>query len=319
LRQYGGQQLATLNQLETMERQLGLTQALATVAIEITAASHFASRCIEQIVRAYGLSVGQYWTVDPGQETLQCSDVWFSLASIPEFRRASKDRRFSKGVGLPGRAWGIGAPIYVTSLANEMGTSFPRKELALSSGLVSGMAFPLRNGTIITGVMEFYSFSSVEENARDGLFFSRLGGIIGGWIEEKHEREKALQVEGLYRQIINSYPSCVVVMDSLGLITHWNQRAEEVLGWSAEEARRIQLGDLIIPERYRNEHNQGLLRYLRTKSSQLIGKIVHAPALTKGGDEVLIEMKVVEISSAAAFVAFISLLDQPREADVTLS
>ena len=48
-------------------------------------------------------------------------------------------------------------------------------------------------------------------------------------------------------------------MDSDGKVAAWSALAEEAFGWSAEEALNRKMADLIIPDRYRNNHDRGLL------------------------------------------------------------
>ncbi len=301
---------------EYLERQLALAMTLATLATETKGVAHFIARCQEQIVRAYNLSMAQYWTLDATQQTLQCSDVWFSLASVHEFRRASKERKYSKGVGLPGRVWGIGSPLFVPHLSMEMGTSFPRKEIALRAGLMSGFAFPVKNGPLLRGVLEFYSFVNIDENSADLLFFERLGNVIGGLIEEKQEQENTHRQEVIISAILKKCPMAMVAIDARGLVTHWSPRAQEIFGWSEEEAAGQQLGDLIIPERYREQHNQGLLKYLRTRSAILLDKVVYVPACHLDGREFVIEMKVSEFALPAEGFGFVAYLNVAGEADV---
>lgn len=243
---------------------------------------------------------------------------------MPDFRRASKERRMSKGVGLPGRAWGIGAPIYVPHRESEMGTRFPRKEIALRVGLTSGFAFPVKNGPRVRSVFEFYSFETIEENAEDLRFFEKLGCVIGGLIEEKQEQENTNYQERFYDAIIRNCPQAIIAIDAHGLVTHWNRQAEHFFAWSLDEAVGRQLGDLIIPERYRAMHNQGVLRYLRTRSAVVINKMLRVPAINRHGEEFTIDMRIQEFDTPGmanefGFVAFVTKSHTELHPEITLT
>ncbi len=57
--------------------------------------------------------------------------------------------------------------------------------------------------------------------------------------------------------IIASARDAFVSIDSAGLIIEWNRQAEEVFGWSKEEAIGKSLADTIIPEDQRSAHRNG--------------------------------------------------------------
>src|SRR5678815_3928137 len=56
----------------------------------------------------------------------------------------------------------------------------------------------------------------------------------------------------------------IITIDRRGLITGWNNHAEKMFGWPRTEAMGRELADLVIPERFRDAHRQGLQRYLQS-------------------------------------------------------
>ena len=66
------------------------------------------------------------------------------------------------------------------------------------------------------------------------------------------------------RVVLETALDAVVVMKSDGVVADWNDRAAGVFGWSQDEAVGRTMADLIIPERYREAHRNGLQRYLET-------------------------------------------------------
>ena len=50
----------------------------------------------------------------------------------------------------------------------------------------------------------------------------------------------------------------VVVMRDDGIVADWNDQAVNVFGWTRAEAVGRAMADLIIPERYRQAHKNGL-------------------------------------------------------------
>ena len=58
--------------------------------------------------------------------------------------------------------------------------------------------------------------------------------------------------------LFNRALDAVVGMDESGRVTAWNGSAEEIFGWSREEALGASMGDLIVPPQYREAHARGL-------------------------------------------------------------
>lgn len=84
-----------------------------------------------------------------------------------------------------------------------------------------------------------------------------------------------------------------VVMNAQGVIEAWTLLAEELFGFSAEEALGKPLGDLIVPEAMRPYHEMGFKRYVQTREAHCVGFAVEIEALHKDGRLIPIEMKIL--------------------------
>jgi phosphoserine phosphatase RsbU/P len=69
-----------------------------------------------------------------------------------------------------------------------------------------------------------------------------------------HFQNELIESEKRTRLIIESSINAIVIMDSYGIITDWNHRAEKMFGWSSAEAIGQRLDELIIPTRFRTSH-----------------------------------------------------------------
>ena len=75
---------------------------------------------------------------------LECSPAWCAASDdFESFRERSTSMTFEPGVGLPGRAWSTGRPIWVKDLRSE---DLPRGPFALEVGIVAGIAVPVLAG-----------------------------------------------------------------------------------------------------------------------------------------------------------------------------
>ena len=75
---------------------------------------------------------------------------------------------------------------------------------------------------------------------------------------------------------------------SIGIL----RQAEAIFGWSRSEAIGQVLGDLIVPERHRSRHQDGLARFLRTGQGTLLGKRFEIDALRRDGRGIKVELSV---------------------------
>jgi len=131
-------------------------------------------------------------------------------------------------------------------------------------------------------------------------------------VEQLKESQQRLQV------IIDTSPSAVITAEEHGLITGWNRKAEEIFGWSHDEAVGRTLTGTIIPRRYRDAHQRGLSRYLETGEGRVIDKTVELAALHRDGREFPVEVSVSATSrdgSRVDFVAFVTDISQRRMAE----
>jgi len=97
------------------------------------------------------------------------------------------------------------------------------------------------------------------------------------------------------RLILETALDAVVVMKADGVVADWNDRAVGVFGWSRDEAVGRIMADLIIPERYREAHRNGLRRYLESGKGKVLGKRIELSGLRKNGEEFPVELSISPI------------------------
>jgi two-component system, sensor histidine kinase and response regulator len=92
------------------------------------------------------------------------------------------------------------------------------------------------------------------------------------------------------RLIINTAMDAVITMNAEGLITNWNSEAEKTFGWSSQEALGRRLSELIMPQRYREDHERGLQRFLGTGEGMMLRQRTETTALHRDGHEFPVEV-----------------------------
>src|SRR4029079_5355764 len=80
--------------------------------------------------------------------------------------------------------------------------------------------------------------------------------------DEQPRRERREGTAAHLRAASYTAPDPVVGLAPPGHIIFWNPRAEQIFGWSRDEALGREMATLIVPERLRAEHTGGAPRAL---------------------------------------------------------
>jgi PAS domain S-box-containing protein len=96
----------------------------------------------------------------------------------------------------------------------------------------------------------------------------------------------------LTERILDRAPSAVVSMDEQGLVTYWNPSAEIAFGIPRDAAVGRPVVELIVPERFRCAHSQGLARFLAEGTGAFLDRRVEMAALRADGTEIPVEMTI---------------------------
>jgi PAS domain S-box-containing protein len=132
-----------------------------------------------------------------------------------------------------------------------------------------------------------------------------------------HFQEALIESEKRTRLIIESSMNAIIIMDSYGIITDWNRRAEKMFGWSSQEAIGQRLDTLIIPPRFHKAHRHGLQTFLQTGIGPLLNQQTETAALRRDGTEFPVELSVsaLKIGNSYIFSGFIHDISGRKEAE----
>ncbi|MBI4690241.1 MAG: PAS domain S-box protein [Nitrospirae bacterium] len=83
----------------------------------------------------------------------------------------------------------------------------------------------------------------------------------------------------------------IILADTSGTITFWNNGAKSIFGYEEDEAVGKPL-TILMPERYREAHSKGIERVRADKKSQYPGKIMELEGLRKDGSEFPVELSI---------------------------
>lgn len=126
-----------------------------------------------------------------------------------------------------------------------------------------------------------------------------------------------LQSQERNRAVVETALDAVITIDAQGSVTEWNGQAEKIFGWAKPDAMGRRLGELIIPLRDRDAHEQGLHHFLVSGESHILNRRVEMMAAHRDGHEFAVELSIspARIGEAYFFSAFIRDITERKEAD----
>lgn len=94
----------------------------------------------------------------------------------------------------------------------------------------------------------------LQENIHSRLCLPLFYGneVIGGFFMESEEK---------FRKISSSAQDAIIMLDSAGRVSYWNEAAEEMFDYSKGKAIGKDLHELVIPERFFEAHLKGFKRF----------------------------------------------------------
>jgi len=112
---------------------------------------------------------------------------------------------------------------------------------------------------------------------------------------------------GQLERILETAHEAFISIDDEGRVLAWNREAERTFGWRREAAVGRLLRALIIPERYRDRHEEGLRRFIETGEGPLLDKRIEITALHRNGHEFPVELTIsaLEQNGTWTFHAFV--------------
>lgn len=181
------------------ERRLASQYAVTRVLDDVATLEEAVSKVMRAVGESLEWELGVFWTLDKTSGLLRCFNHWSAAAlDAEEFLKSSQAQSFKPGVGLPGRIWESGQPVWIRDIATEF--DLPRSEMAAKVGLHGAFGFPIRVGGEIEGVIEFFSRQVREPDEKLLNMLADVGLKLGQFGERARAKEALHQAEGQLRQ-----------------------------------------------------------------------------------------------------------------------
>jgi len=200
-------------------------------------------------------------------------------------------------------------------------TPFPADELPLARAIRGETAADvpvfIRNRSRPEGLL--LSVTGTPLNDADGRI--QGGVVVFRDVTAERAAEEALrQSEEQARRIVETAYDAYVSLDAEGRVTDWNTQAEKTFGFSRRDAQGQLLADLIIPQRYREAHAQGIRTFLETGAGPLLNSRIEVAALNSDGHEFPVELTIwpMKMTAGWRFHAFVHDITERKNAEAEI-
>jgi PAS domain S-box-containing protein len=136
---------------------------------------------------------------------------------------------------------------------------------------------------------------------------------------EVGERRKAMtelrRVEASESAILNAALDAIMSIDDDGRVVAWNRSAEQMFGYSKDDAIGQRMDELIIPAALRERHRAGLQRMAAGGEAHVLGKLLEMPAVRANGTELTVELFITRIDAEgpARFTGFLRDITERKQ------
>ena len=308
---------AAITERHMTQRRLSAAHAVGEVLADAPDLERAASPLLRGICDRLGWQFGAIWLVGEDGEQLRCLAAWSQGGpSIGEFMQATEGATFQRGRGLPGRVWSDTRAIWIEDVVRD--GNFPRAAAAARAGLHGGFGFPIRLEGHVLGVIEFFTYRVVAADGHLLDWISTVGNQVGQFIGRKRLEASAAGEQQRTRAILDAALDAVIAMDHRGILTDFNPAAERMFGYRRDDVVGRELAQLVIPPELRDQHRQGLARYLQTGEGPFLNRRVETRGYHADGHQFDIEIAISTLSDESGpprFTGFVRDLTENVRAD----
>jgi len=216
------------------EQHLKAQYSTTRVLAESTTINQAMPQILQGICESLGWDLSEIWMVDQQANLLRLLNSWYKISSkMQEFEIFSQQITFAPGIGLPGRVWASGEPVWMTDVVKD--NDFVRSQIAGQVELHGAFGFPIRSGKNILGVITCFSHEIQQPDPDLAKVMNSIGEQIGQFIERK-QAEDELQRQNLRSQLFTE----------ITLKIRQSLQIKEILQITVTEVQKILHSDRVL-------------------------------------------------------------------------
>jgi PAS domain S-box-containing protein len=215
------------------ENRLALQLAVSQIVADNATVESAGMRVLEALCLSQGWDVAILWMADPEQKQLEFGTAW----GVPG-RRAETLIQWNIGLTmgdgneLPERAWREIRSIWQADLAQA--NESRRNRAALDQDMASGWAVPVRSGSRVLAVLEFYSRFRLREDREAIVAMETAANSLGQLLARTHETGRADELSRQQEILLDSVIDGICGLDRNGRVSFANPAAARLLGAPAD-------------------------------------------------------------------------------------
>jgi two-component system, cell cycle sensor histidine kinase and response regulator CckA len=176
---------------------------------------------------------------------------------------------------------------------------------------------------VLSGVLDRnLAIAAVQAGAQDYLVKSEIepaviSRVIRYAIERRAAEARLHERDVHYRSIVESSFDAIVTIGADGLVTEFNPAAEVMFGRSRNHVLGQELAEVIVPERLRAEHRDGVNRQRANRETPIGRRRLELTGMHADGSEFPVELTLSKLSTASGpvFTAFIRDLSERQRTE----
>tara|TARA_B100000989_G_C19533186_1_gene471670 strand:- start:14841 stop:17948 length:3108 start_codon:yes stop_codon:yes gene_type:complete len=229
------QQQQIEKQLREQATSIQMLLDVTTVVSEQQGTEKALQSCVNIICSTLGWSIGHVYMPNDDESLLLPTDIWYQADEqlTKEFYDITMKSNFALGVGLPGRIWVSGKPIWIDDV--EIDPNFPRNKKADLTHIHAGTGFAVKIMGKTIAVLEFFDTKIKGRDDNLLLTFNMLGEQISRLFERKEAQDALFASEQRTNLILQSIDEGIYGIDLNGKITFVNQMGANLLGYQADD------------------------------------------------------------------------------------
>ncbi len=172
--------------------------------------------------------------------------------------------------------------------------------------------------TVSIAILIFYGalFFVVKNTSRQlidsNIEISKLNKETRQQLDDLKLAETATRVsEERFRGLAQTATDAIITISSDGAVTFFNKAAEQIFGYLSTEVVSQNV-DILMPEEFKEQHSNGIIRFLDTRKPSILGTTVELQGRRKKGGIFPIELSLseVQIDEKTSFTAIIRDITQ---------